>query len=144
MYSDEEDDYSSAEEGSDSEPMLEDHLSHQSRSRLLRKGRMGGSSKGNTSSAAAARQRNIKQKFVALLKKFKVTEPGDLEHECQSTMLDQKLEEGSVDPTSYFRIKRPGGLNEQTQIDTKRTFYHFRCARRGGLDSGEQTKVGRI
>ena len=94
MYSDEDEDYSSPEEGSDSEPMLEDLP----RSRLLRKGR-GSSSK--TAAAlmggpsAAARQRNIKQKFVALLKKFKVTDPGDLDHD-QS--LDQKLEEGSVDP----------------------------------------------
>ncbi len=55
----------------------------------------GGRSKGlasAASAAAAARQRNLKQKFVALLKKFKVTDPEDLEHERVS--LDQKLSGG--------------------------------------------------
>ena len=41
------------------------------------------------SKASSARQRNLKQKFVALLKKFKVTDPDELEHEQVS--LDQKL-----------------------------------------------------
>merc|ERR1712018_117714 len=63
------------------------------RTRLLRKGRgSSGKASGSSSAAAVARQRNIKQKFVALLKKFKVTEPGLDGHDPQS--LDQKLELG--------------------------------------------------
>ena len=74
MYSDE--DYSSQEEGSDSEAMGDqDHLYNRhpvvTRPRpRSRKGR----ERSSISQSAVARQRNIKQKFVALLKKFKVTE----------------------------------------------------------------------
>ena len=74
MYSDE--DYSSPEEGSDSEAMGDqDHLYNRhpvvTRPRpRSRKGR----ERSSISQSAVARQRNIKQKFVALLKKFKVTE----------------------------------------------------------------------
>ena len=103
LYSDDDDDFSSAEEGSDSEPMLDDlqgpvHGSggHLGSARRFRKGTRGMGSGGNgigggkvSSAAAQARQRNLKQKFVALLKKFKVTDPEDLEHEQVS--LDQKL-----------------------------------------------------
>ena len=94
MYSDDDEEYTSPEEGSDSEPMLDDQPPSR---RLLaggRKGRGLGSSKSSRltsagNEAAAARQRNLKQKFVALLKKFKVTDPEDLEQEQAS--LDQKL-----------------------------------------------------
>ena len=78
---------SSAEEGSDSEPMIED-LPPDHSQRRLRKPRSGSKS-GIGSSAAAARQRNLKQKFVALLKKFKVTDPEDLDQDRSS--LDRKL-----------------------------------------------------
>ena len=43
------------------------------------------------------RQRNIKQKFVALLKKFKVTESGDMNDEETSIMMNQRIDDGSVD-----------------------------------------------
>lgn len=61
-----------------------------------RASRLGG---GKVTSAAAqqARQRNLKQKFVSLLKKFKVTDP-DLENEQGS--LDQKLSGKAEEPKS--------------------------------------------
>jgi len=65
LYSEDEDEYTSPEEGSDSEPMLDDVRSERRKS-----------SKGLLNSAA--RQRNIRQKFVALLKRFKVNEPEEL------------------------------------------------------------------
>ena len=48
-----------------------------------------GSGKTTGSASHAARQRNLKQKFVSLLKKFKVTDPEELDQE-QAT-LDQKI-----------------------------------------------------
>ena len=54
-----------------------------------RKTRNLGGKSGVTGAAAAARQRNLKQKFVSLLKKFKVTDPEELDHEQAN--LDQKL-----------------------------------------------------
>ena len=89
IYSDDDEEYSSPEEGSDSEPMLDEGVS----SRRLISGRkprgLGGGKSGVTGAAAAARQRNLKQKFVSLLKKFKVTDPEELDHEQAN--LDQKL-----------------------------------------------------
>lgn len=86
LYSDDEEDFSSVEEGSDSEPMLDvvGPPTSTAQHRRFRKSPRGGA-KGLTS----ARQRNLKQKFVALLKKFKVTDPEELEQEQVS--LDQKL-----------------------------------------------------
>lgn len=101
IYSDDDEEYTSAEEGSDSEPMLDEQQPHPSatRSHLLLAARKGRRPKATSltaaGAAAAARQRNLKQKFVALLKKFKVTDPEDLDQEQAS--LDQKLSEG-VDP----------------------------------------------
>merc|ERR1712223_929886 len=95
IYSDDDEEYSSPEEGSDSEPtMLDEGVSR----RLIsgRKPRNLGGKSGVTGAAAAARQRNLKQKFVSLLKKFKVTDPEELDHEQAN--LDQKLSEGTVDP----------------------------------------------
>ena len=54
-----------------------------------RKARGLGSGKTTGSASHAARQRNLKQKFVSLLKKFKVTDPEELDQE-QAT-LDQKI-----------------------------------------------------
>ena len=102
LYSDEED-YTSGEEGSDSEPMenpLDDIPSQIRRPRISRplKSRSG-SSKSGLGSSAAARQRNIRQKFVALLKRFKVPDTEDLDQEQVDKIdLESKLEEGSVDP----------------------------------------------
>ncbi|XP_045609462.1 phosphofurin acidic cluster sorting protein 1 isoform X8 [Procambarus clarkii] len=66
VYSDDDEDYSSQDEGSDSEPILEDgsrrthhHLRSSARSKSL---------------PPNARQRNLKQRFIALLKRFKVPE----------------------------------------------------------------------
>merc|ERR1712158_237498 len=93
IFSDDDDDFSSPEEGSDSEPMLDDQVSTR---RLMsgRKARGLGSGKTTGSASHAARQRNLKQKFVSLLKKFKVTDPEELDQE-QAT-LDQKISEGTV------------------------------------------------
>ena len=88
IFSDDDEDFSSPEEGSDSEPMLDDQVSHTRRLMSGRKARGLGSGK-TTGASAAARQRNLKQKFVSLLKKFKVTDPEDLDQE-QAT-LDQKI-----------------------------------------------------
>lgn len=101
MYSDDDEDFSSPEEGSDSEPMLDEISAtrpafRKSRSRVGERG-LGSGKLGGSSAAAQARQRNLKQKFVALLKKFKVTDPEDL-HEQVS--LDQKLSGKSLLPTS--------------------------------------------
>ncbi len=140
IYSDDDiDDFSSGEEGSDSEPILEADSKHHhhhhhhhgsghhhhtpqqqsqkaaaaaaaagassaqdsgggSRHRRFRKsprsGSKSGGGGGGGSGDPSARQRNLKQKFVALLKKFKVADPEELEEEEGS--LDQKLsgEEG--------------------------------------------------
>ena len=102
IYSDEDEDFSSVEEGSDSDlPHLDQSTSGAgsgvtpkfkswTRKNLANKN---SSASGGTS----ARQRqNLKQKFVALLRKFKVTDPDELEQEQVS--LDQKLSEGTVDP----------------------------------------------
>ena len=52
-----------------------------------RKARGLGSGKSTGSASHAARQRNLKQKFVSLLKKFKVTDPEELDQE----KVDQKI-----------------------------------------------------
>ena len=96
IYSDDDEEFSSNEEGSDSEPMLDEGVS---RTRLIsgRKARGLGSGK-STGAAHAARQRNLKQKFVSLLKKFKVTDPEELDHEQAN--LDQKLS-GKILTTTF-------------------------------------------
>ena len=79
---------------------LDDIPSQIRRPRLSRpiKGRSG-SSKVGLGSSNAARQRNIRQKFVALLKRFKVPDPEDLDQEQVDKIdIEGKLEEGSVDP----------------------------------------------
>ena len=95
IFSDEDEDFSSPEEGSDSEPMLDDQVSHTRRLMSGRKARGLGAGKSN---AAAARQRNLKQKFVSLLKKFKVTDPEELDQEQAN--LDQKIS-GTDFPIMY-------------------------------------------
>ena len=105
IYSDD-DDYTSAEEGSDSEPMehtldeIPSQIRRQNRTSRSLKGRREGASK-SVHNSAAARQRNIRQKFVALLKRFKVaedTEELDQEMHVDKIDLDRQLEEASVDP----------------------------------------------
>ena len=67
LDSEDEEDFTSPDEGSDSEPMLEDRdLRTAPGPRRKSKG---------LSANSAARQRNMRQKFVALLRRFKVTEP---------------------------------------------------------------------
>lgn len=66
VYSDDDEDYSSQDEGSDSEPILDDgsrRAHHHLRSNVRSK-----------SLPPNARQRNLKQRFIALLKRFKVPE----------------------------------------------------------------------
>jgi len=88
LYSDEDEDFSSPEEGSDSEPMLDDERGNSVRRKP---------SKGLLNSAA--RQRNIRQKFVALLRRFKVNEPDDLAGLKSSQLTSQqRAQVGDVDP----------------------------------------------
>ena len=89
IFSDEDDEFSSPEEGSDSEPMLDDQVSSSRRLVSARKSRGLGSGKATGSASAATRQRKLKEKFVSLLKKFKVTDPEELDQEQAS--LDQKI-----------------------------------------------------
>lgn len=78
VYSDDDEDYSSQDEGSDSEPILEGetrrshhhHHHHHLRSNTRSK-----------SLPPNARQRNLKQRFIALLKRFKVPEAFEQDQE---------------------------------------------------------------
>lgn len=77
VYSDDDEDYSSQDEGSDSEPILEDgtrrthhHHHHHLRSNTRSK-----------SLPPNARQRNLKQRFIALLKRFKDPEAFEQDQE---------------------------------------------------------------
>jgi len=82
LYSEDEDEYTSPEEASDSEPMLDRRKSSKpNHAGLLN---------------SAARQRNIRQKFVALLRRFKVNEPEDV---LKSDEMDreQRGQVGDVD-----------------------------------------------
>jgi len=88
LFSDDDEEFSSAEEGSDSEPMLDDDRGNSVRRK---------SSKGLSNSAA--RQRNIRQKFVALLRRFKVNEPEELGGlKSNELTSQQRAQVGDVDP----------------------------------------------
>jgi hypothetical protein len=89
LDSEDEEDFSSPDEGSDSEPMLEDRELSRAEGRTGRR-----KSKGLSNSAA--RQRNMRQKFVALLRRFKVTEPEELRALKDST--EQSSQGNDVDP----------------------------------------------
>ncbi|XP_012054652.1 PREDICTED: phosphofurin acidic cluster sorting protein 2 [Atta cephalotes] len=82
-FSDEEEEFSSEgeAEGSDSEPTLEVHR-RKSRGKI----------------PANARQRNLKQKFIALLKRFRVSE--ELEHDQEE--IGQKLSGGDMEIEELF------------------------------------------
>ncbi|XP_047351879.1 phosphofurin acidic cluster sorting protein 2 isoform X3 [Vespa velutina] len=82
-YSDEEEEFSSEAEaeGSDSEPTLEVHR-RKSRGKI----------------PVNARQRNLKQKFIALLKRFRVSE--DLDHDQEE--IGQKLSGGDMEIEELF------------------------------------------
>jgi hypothetical protein len=99
-------DFSSAEEGSDSETVEEANTSHNTnrstRDRLNQWRRqvnapkarklLSNSSVGSDASAVTAQQRNLKQKFIALLKKFRLpdSEAFDSEEQYQAA-LEQEL-----------------------------------------------------
>jgi len=85
--SEEEEEFTSGDEGSDSEPMLVDSIRGNSGRRKSNKGL----------SNSAARQRNIKQKFVALLRRFKVTEPEDLKGAFRGNT-EQNSQVNDIDP----------------------------------------------
>lgn len=85
LDSEDEEDFSSPDEGSDSEPMLEDFKPSGSARR-----------KAKGLSNSAARQRNMRQKFVALLRRFKVNEPEELRALKDST--EQNSQVNDVDP----------------------------------------------
>ncbi|XP_031785463.1 phosphofurin acidic cluster sorting protein 2 isoform X2 [Nasonia vitripennis] len=82
-FSDEEEEFSSEgeAEGSDSEPTLEVHRR-----------------KSRTKMPANARQRNLKQKFIALLKRFRVSE--ELEHDQEE--ISQKISGGEMEIEELF------------------------------------------
>jgi len=81
---DEEEEFSSPDEGSDSEPMIDQMRTNSGRRK----------SKGLSNSAA--RQRNLRQKFVALLRRFKVAEPEDLQ--ALKDNPEQSSQVNDVDP----------------------------------------------
>ncbi|XP_059481521.1 phosphofurin acidic cluster sorting protein 2 isoform X2 [Neocloeon triangulifer] len=83
-FSDDDEDFSSNEENSDSEPMLDDS------SLAPRRPRKTSRAKNST-----ARQRNLKQKFISLLKRFRISE--DLDNDPEE--IEQKLSGGDMDPT---------------------------------------------
>ena len=87
LDSEDDEDFSSPDEGSDSEPMLEERDLRTSAS---------GRRKSKGLSNSAARQRNMRQKFVALLRRFKVNEPEDLRALKDST--EQSSQVNDVDP----------------------------------------------
>ncbi|XP_021917147.1 phosphofurin acidic cluster sorting protein 1 isoform X2 [Zootermopsis nevadensis] len=89
-FSDDEEEFSSNDEGeaegSDSEPMPEDAMGRRARKTARAK------------IPANARQRNLKQKFIALLKRFRVSE--DLQGlDNDQEAIGQQLSGGGVDPT---------------------------------------------
>jgi hypothetical protein len=91
LDSDEEEDFSSPDEGSDSEPHMEDIRASNPGRRKSHKGL----------SNSAARQRNLRQKFVALLRRFKVNEPEDL-RALNKTEQDSQMND--VDPEEFEAI----------------------------------------
>ena len=92
LDSEDEEDFTSPDEGSDSEPMLEDRdIRTAPGPRRKSKG---------LSANSAARQRNMRQKFVALLRRFKVTEP----EEALKALKDSTAESSQgneVDPEEF-------------------------------------------
>lgn len=99
-YSDEEEDFSSNDDGSDSEPMLEDHR--------VRK----------ASLPPTARQRNLKQKFIALLKRFRVNE--DLHGlDADRGRISRKLAGGDMDPAEIEDLFEELDLSDSgPELDT--------------------------
>ncbi|XP_046401591.1 phosphofurin acidic cluster sorting protein 1 [Ischnura elegans] len=113
-FSDEDEElFSSNEDGSDSEPMLDETGGGNGGSvgvGVVGSGGGGGGGGGGGLGSAArrarkaarakiptnARQRNLKQRFIALLKRFRVSE--DLGNDDQEE-IDQKLSGGDMDPT---------------------------------------------
>jgi len=88
LDSEDEEDFTSPDEGSDSEPMLEDRdIRTAPGPRRKSKG---------LSANSAARQRNMRQKFVALLRRFKVTEPEEALKALKDSTAEQQGNE--VDP----------------------------------------------
>ncbi|XP_050531583.1 phosphofurin acidic cluster sorting protein 1 isoform X3 [Daktulosphaira vitifoliae] len=78
-YSDEDEEFSSGEDASDSDPTLEERR------------------RKKTINTGNARQRNLKQKFIALLKRFRVNEDlHSLENDRET--ISQKLSGGDMDP----------------------------------------------
>lgn len=88
LDSEDEEDFSSPDEGSDSEPMLEE--------RDLRGSAASSRRKSKALANSAARQRNMRQKFVALLRRFKVNEPEELRALKASSEQASQLQD--VDP----------------------------------------------
>uniref|UniRef100_A0A0A9WZK2 Phosphofurin acidic cluster sorting protein 1 n=1 Tax=Lygus hesperus TaxID=30085 RepID=A0A0A9WZK2_LYGHE len=100
-FSDDDEDFSSNDEGSDSEPMLED--------RRVRK---------NSIPPSAARQRNLKQKFISLLKRFRVNEE-QLGLDADREAITSKLSGGDMDAAEIEDLFEELDLSDSgPEIDT--------------------------
>ncbi|XP_073990431.1 phosphofurin acidic cluster sorting protein KrT95D [Rhodnius prolixus] len=100
-FSDDEEEFSSNDEGSDSEPMLED--------RRVRK---------DSIQPSTVRQRNLKQKFISLLKRFRVNE--DLHGlDTDREVISSKLAGGEMDPTEIEDLFEELDLSDSgPEVDT--------------------------
>ena len=101
-YSDDDEEFSSNEdgveeaEGSDSEPMLDENMERRTRARARARQRpRPRQAAGRASIPVNARQRNLKQKFISLLKKFRLSEDlQGLEHDQEHLPMGHKLAGG--------------------------------------------------
>ena len=123
-FSDEDEEFSSNEdgveeaEGSDSEPMLEDNVGRRAlqRQRQRQAARAG-------AIPANARQRNLKQKFIALLKRFRVSEDlQGLDHDQEELSMSHKLTAGGMDATEFEDLMEElgelSGSDSGPEVDT--------------------------
>lgn len=123
-YSDEDEEFSSNEdgveeaEGSDSEPMLEENVGRRAlqRQRQRQAARAG-------AIPTNARQRNLKQKFIALLKRFRATEDlQGLDHDQEELAMSHKLTAGGMDATEFEDLMEElgelSGSDSGPEVDT--------------------------
>ncbi|XP_034250250.1 phosphofurin acidic cluster sorting protein 2 isoform X2 [Thrips palmi] len=123
-FSDEDEEFSSNEdgveeaEGSDSEPMLEDNVGRRAlqRQRQRQAARAG-------AIPTNARQRNLKQKFISLLKRFRVSEDlQGLDHDQEELAMSHKLSAGGMDATEFEDLMEElgelSGSDSGPEVDT--------------------------
>ncbi|GAB6022099.1 hypothetical protein CHUAL_006242 [Chamberlinius hualienensis] len=143
-YSEEEEEFSSNEDGSDSEPMMDDTLGltgpvipNKAGSRKML--------------PPAARQKNFKQKFIALLKKFKVTDEG-LDSEQDHEELEQKIDQ-EMDPLEFEDLfdeiddlSESGAEMDNMSVSStpKPSLRPFFSSSRSLVDSADRTVADRL